>query len=499
MEAGLDGLGRRSVLALGGAGVSGLATIGTIVIASRSLTTRGAGEFFVAISLFAIVQGVCSFGAETGFQFFVPTMSADGGRRLVRIVASASLGAGLAIALIVWLLAQPIGELLAESGEPNGRTASVIRTIAVLLPFAGLYEVTMGALRARDRVLFGVVLDRIVRPLLQIVATIVAVTVSDGSRTVVVAWAVPIGLAVVVATGVLITARPTNVSETPEDVSQATFWRYTAPRSVARIAQTITQRIDVLILAAVYPLEEAAIYGTVSRCMIAGVFVATALRQTIQSRLRRLVLQGDRVAVKNMYGVSTTWLVLVTWPVYLLMITHAPLIMSAFGPEYVRGAPALVLLCSAMLVASASGLVDVVLLMLGRSWLSTINVTVALILNVTLNLLLAPEFGMIGSAIAWVVAILASNVFPLIQTAHVAGLHPGGVPLATAIAAAVLAFALPMAIGRVAFGVGIGPFAVVLVIALIVYGATLHKQRGRLKLDQFVQDLRRRVPAPSHG
>ena len=39
-----------------------------------------------------------------------------------------------------------------------------------------------------------------------------------------------------------------------------------------------------------------------------------------------------------------------------------------------------------MLVASACGLVEVVLLMLGRSWLSTANVLAALVVNVALNL-----------------------------------------------------------------------------------------------------------------
>lgn len=490
MEAGLGGLGRRSVLALGGAGVSGLTTIGTIVIATRSLETDQVGEFFVAISLFAIVQGVCSFGAETGFQFFVPTMSALGGRRLIRTVATASIAVGLSIALIVWLQADPIGRLLSEGDGPSERTASVIRTIAVFLPFAGVYEVTMGALRACDRVKFGVVLDRIARPILQIVAMIVAVTVADDARTMVVAWALPIALAVVVASVTLVTVHPRRATEVPEDITQATFWRYTGPRSIARIAQTITQRLDVLILAAVYPLDDAAIYGTVSRCMIAGVFVATALRQTVQPQLRRLVVRDDRVAVKNMYGASTTWLVLVTWPVYLMMIAYAPLIMRAFGPEYERGAPALVILSSAMLVASSCGLVDVVLLMLGRSWLSTINVVVALVLNVGLNLLLAPRYGMIGSAIAWLVAILASNVLPLAQTARVSGLHPFGVPLATATIAATFAFALPMTIARVAFGASAGPFATALAVAVVLYAATLHRERSRLKLDQLVNDLR---------
>ena len=497
-EDGLTGLGRRSALALVGAGVSGVATIATLIIASRTLTGPGAGEFFVAISLFAIIQGICSFGAETGLQYFVPTMAAPAARRLIWIVSAASAAIGLVVAVVVWFLAGPFGDLLGKGEATGGDTASVIRWVAVVLPFAGLYEVTMGALRSCDRVLVSTVIDRILRPLAQVVGMLVATAASAGSRGVVLAWALPNVVAVLCAVFLLTRLRLRNVAERTELVSQGVFWRYTAPRSVARIAQTLTQRLDVLILAAVYPLEEAAVYGTVSRCMIAGVFIASAVRQTVQPQLRRLIVHGDRAAVKNMYGASTTWLLIVTWPVYLAMITHAPLVMSAFGVDYVRGAPALVLLCLAMLVASACGLVDVVLLMLGRSWISTANVLVALVLNIALNLILAPMYGMIGSAIAWVVAILATNLLPLWQTTR-DGLHPGGTPLSTAMVLSVSTVAAPLAIERILFGPTLTPFLVTSAIALALYAWTLHRFRDRVLLDRMVSDLRRPRRAMTSG
>jgi O-antigen/teichoic acid export membrane protein len=232
--------------------------------------------------------------------------------------------------------------------------------------------------------------------------------------------------------------------------------------------------------------------------MIAGVLLATALRQTVQPMLRREIIYGDRAAVKNLYGVSTTWLVVATWPVYLAMMTHAPVVMSVFGPEYDSGSTALVLLCAAMLVATACGLVDVVLLMLGRSWLSTFNVVIALALNVVLNFALAPTYGMTGSAIAWVVAILATNLLPLSQTAR-AGLHPGGAPLWTGCAVAVTAFGLPLAVERAFFGDELWPFVVGLALSSALYVSALYLFRQRLLLDRLVSDVRRPTPTLAHG
>lgn len=495
MDDGLSGVGRRSALALVGAGVSGVATIAMLIVASRALPTDGTGEFFVAISLFAIVQGLCSLGAETGLQYFIPTMTSAGARRLVRDVSIASAVAGLVVAAVVLVASGPFTSLMSEGDGDPASAERVVRLIALVLPFAGLYEITMGALRACDQVLVSTVLDRIARPIAQVLAMLVAAWLGAGSRGVVFAWALPTVIAVVVAIGLLVRVRLRNAAQRTDTIDARTFWNYTSPRMVARVAQTLLQRLDVIILAAFFPIEDVAVYGTVSRCMIAGAFIGTALRQTLQPQLRRGIVRNDIAGVKNMYGASTTWLVLVTWPVYLAMMIFAPLVMRVFGEEYVRGSSALVLLCSAMLVASACGLVDVVLLMLGRSWLSTVNVVLALVVNVVLNLLLIPSFGITGAAIAWVVAILMTNLLPLAQTIRAAGLHPGGQALWTGIALTVVTVGTPLAVGRLVFGPSLPWFLVVYAVALAAYAAGLFLMRGPVKLDQMVNDIRRRSPA----
>ena len=494
----VTGVGRRSALALGGASVSGVATILTVIVATQSLSETGAGEFFVAIALFAIGQGLASLGAETGLQYFVPTMPSDPARTLVVRMELGSGLIGIVLAVVVFASADTVASILAGSGGATATTSDVIRLTALTLPFAGLYEVSMGALRACDAVIASTILDRVLRPIAQVLAMFAAAAAGWGSTGMFVAWVVPTVITVVVAVIRLRWVKLPTTNDHVANISPSVFWRFTGPRSVARVAQVLTQRLDVLILAAVFSIQEAAVYGAASRCMIAGVFLATALKQTIQPQLRREIAFGDRNAVKEMYGATTTWLVLVTWPLYIAMMTHAPLVMSVFGSEYITGAPALSILSSAMLVATACGLVDVVLLMLGRSWLSTINVVVALAVNVALNLALAPRLGMIGSAIAWVGAILISNLVPLAQTTRVR-LHPGGRPLWTGCLISSVVFGVPLALERLMFGSEVRPFIVVLAGALGFYGVLLYVFRRSLLLDRLIIGLRPRKSVHAHG
>ena len=382
---------------------------------------------------------------------------------------------------------------MAEGDAVN--SSGILRATAVLLPFAGLYEVTFGALRACDRVVPAIVLDRFVRPIAQ-VGAMVAVAMADGSATATAyAWALPVVGAVIVA--MVLLTRPSatrRVNGNRSSMPAGEFWHYTSPRAVARISQVLTQRLDVLLLAAIGTVEDAGVYGTVSRCMIAGVFVATAVQQMVQPRLRRLIVRGDLAGVKEMYGASTTWVVITTWPAYLTMAIFAPVVLRLFGEDAVRGSTALVILSLSMLVASACGLVEVVLLMAGRSWLSTANVLAALAINVVLNLLLIPPLGMTGSALAWMAAIFVTNLVPLYQVSRL-GLHPGGRPLFTAMGIGIGAFAMPMLACRIIGGATWPALLVGLTIGMGAYVAALVVARRWVLLDRFVRDLRPPRPA----
>jgi O-antigen/teichoic acid export membrane protein len=303
------------------------------------------------------------------------------------------------------------------------------------------------------------------------------------------AWIGPFVLATVAALYLLMRTELADFTDAERRVIDTTeFWVYTKPRAVARVAQVITQRVDVLLLAALATIEDAGVYATVSRCMIAGVFVATAVQQVVQPRLRKLVVKGELRAVKTMFEASTTWLVLATWPAYLAMGILSPFVLRMFGSENVSGATALTILSLTMLVASGCGLVDVVLLMVGKSWLSTGIVCAALGLNLVLNLLLIPRFGMNGAAIAWSVAILTTNLVPLFVVSRL-GLHPMGRALRTAVAVTFLCFAVPLVAGRLASSMSSFDALLALAIAGIAYAAALVVTRRAVLLDRFVADL----------
>jgi O-antigen/teichoic acid export membrane protein len=168
---------------------------------------------------------------------------------------------------------------------------------------------------------------------------------------------------------------------------------------------------------------------------------------------------------------------------YLVVAHVADGLLDWFGTGYDSGVGVVWVLAATMLVATAAGPVDVVLIMAGRTQANLGNALVALAVNVGVDLLLIPSLGPLGAALGWAAAILVKNLLALWQVWGALRLQPfGGGPL-VAVALSVACFGvLPWAVETVVGGGWAGVTAAVAVGGL-VYLIGCRRRRGVLALD----------------
>ena len=114
--------------------------------------------------------------------------------------------------------------------------------------------------------------------------------------------------------------RPSARAETVEGggfVTPRDYWFFTAPRGLQSIVQIALQRLDVVLVSAILGPAHAAIYAAVTRFLVFGQLGAQAITSAVQPQLGALLFSGDRKGAGRVYQVSTCWLVLLTWPLYL--------------------------------------------------------------------------------------------------------------------------------------------------------------------------------------
>jgi O-antigen/teichoic acid export membrane protein len=443
---------RGGMLNLVGAGVAGLGTIALTLIITRTFSQAAAGAFFTAMSLFLIVEAVVSLGAATGTVYFIARLRSLGQHQRIPEVMRTAVGpvaiVSVAAAIALALLAAPVARLLigGQLGRTGARPAELteeLRALAVALPFAAMLDTLLGASRGYRAMGPTAVVDRIGRPLLQLAG--VGVAAAAGSAALLAPlWALPYlpaaGAVWLWLRRIQRRSQPTATGSGSPGAPGARaatarsrhgrkplrFWRFTGPRGLASLAQITIQRVDIVLVAIIRGPAEAAVYTAATRFLVAGQFGNQAISMAAQPRFTEMFAQGDHRGANRIYQVTTAWLILLTWPLYLLAVSFGPQVLAVFGRSYSGGAAVMVILGLTMLLATGCGQVDMVLVTTGRSSWSLVNGLLAVVVNVGLDVLLIPRYGITGAAAGWSAAILLTNLMPLAQLAATKGLHPFG-------------------------------------------------------------------------
>ncbi len=170
---------------------------------------------------------------------------------------------------------------------------------------------------------------------------------------------------------------------------------------------------------------------------------------------------------REIYGLVTAAMIWLAWPFFLLLAIFGDAVLTLFGPGFDDGAVSLAVLCVAMGLATAAGTVQTILLMGGRSSWQLADKSLALVLNIALDLVLIPLWGIEGAAVAWAITIIADTLVVVWQVQRLMGVRPRGGHL---LVAAGLSLAVVGVLG-VAARVVLGSSLPVLGGAFVVIGA----------------------------
>lgn len=500
-------LARGSAANLAGSVIAAALNFVVPVVLTRGLLQGDAGVFFQVTTLFTIVVNVGTVGADTGLLRAIPQALSLGRPGDVRSQLAVALAPAFAFSLVLCgvlaVLAEPISHAATGGSESAAQSFQV--ALYVLLPAGPLavaYLLCLSASRGLGSVRPLVVIEKISRGALQTAAVVVAVALSASLTLIVLAWVLPYVAAMLVLALWLAerlrrmwhraTAEARGRPQTPVRALARDFWAFSAPRALAKAFAVVLQRFDIILVGALIGPAEAAVYTVATRFLVLGLMFVQAIQQVMAPRISTFLARQDDTRAQRLYQTTTAWLTLVSWPLYLVSACQAPVLLSIFGADYVRGGGAVVILCLTMLVATACGPVDSMLLMGGRSVLSLMNTALALTVNVALDLVLIPRMGLTGAAWGWTAGIMLTNLLPLWQVRRSMHMHPFGRATWTAMGLTAACYGVvPLAV-RLAFGATVPALVASVGLGTVLFILGAAHQRGALEIAGLTGVLRRR-------
>lgn len=496
-------LARGSSWNLAGSVVSAVVHLMLPIIITHRLSSDGAGAFFSVTALFAILMSVGTIGADTGVLWALPRAKALERRReiptLLRIAAVPVTVVSVVAAAAVVMVAPNIADIVAGGSSTERQDfVSSLYVLAFSLPLVAVYVIIVSTSRGLGSIKPLVYIDKIGRNTMQTALVGFVLLVTPSLLLAVVAWIAPYAAAVVVMGITVYRLVRLNTrggaSSTPRPLREVAkeFWGFSAPRAMSRVFSVALQRFDVLLVGSMRGLNEAAVYAAASRFLLLGLMFVQAIQQVMAPRISEFLARRDIRRAQAIYETTTAWLILISWPIYLTSASFAPFLVQVFGSGYSRGSTVVTILCLSMLVATACGPVDTVLLMGGRSRWSLLNTGSALAINVSVDLLLIPRYGITGAALGWTAGIVANNLVPLYQVHRFLSMHPFGVASIRAAFITTACFGGWGLLSRIVVGATLMGCVLAMVIGLVSYVLCLRWQHRALSLDALVSVVRQR-------
>jgi O-antigen/teichoic acid export membrane protein len=483
----VDRFARAGARNVAGAVVSATAGVVIVLVVTNGFPREVSGTLFASTALFLLLLALCELGTDAGLARWVPTYLVAGrvaAARRTTVVATVPVAAvSAAVGVVLFVFAEPVARML-DDGPAVDDVARVLRVLAVCLPVAAVYDTALAATRAHGTITPTVLCERLGRSTGQILAVVAVQLAGGGVVALAAAWALPYVVSFVVAGLWLRAIRGGAAGDDPlptTDVRNA-FWRFTTPRAVGQVLQAALQRVDIVLVTALLGVVDGAVYTAATRFVVFGQIGTLAVQQVLQPQLSEVLASEDRDAARRLLRTATAWIMAMAWPIYLSFAIAAPVALQAFGDGYGGGSSTVVILSLAMLVATAVGPVDVVLLMSGRSGTSTLNAGLALAVDVVGVLLLTGPFDITGAAIAWAAAILVRNGLAFAQIRRHLGLTTVGRSTVTVALVVGVPFAAVAPLVRWGIDAGHDVAAALVVVAAAVAAAGLWRTRGRTGL-----------------
>lgn len=489
----LGRIARGGSLNLVGSVVSAVSSFLLVVAVANAFDENTAGMLFAATSLFVILEALSGLGTDTGLARFLLRYEAQGRYGDVVTAIRAALAPAAVTALLCAVTLFVAAPWLAPRlglGAAGGQ--QMLRVAAVALPFATLNDVTLATTRAFGKMRPTVLVDSILRCSAQLLAVVAVGAVGAGAVALAGAWTLPYLLTSAIATVVTVRVVRSRAAGWPahgpgdRSVTRREFWSFTWPRSIARLAQIAIQRVDIILIAALVDAAAAAVYTAATRFVVLGQFSQIAIQRVLQPRLTALLARDEHDTVRDVFKVSTSWSIALSWPLYLATACAAPLYLQIFGSGYrADGVTVVVVMAIGMMLAMAAGPLDTLLLMAGGSTTSLWNTLTALAVNVALCLVLIPAWGITGAAVAWAAAVVVRNAMTLVQVYRMSRITPFSRGATVVAVAAVGCFAVPLlAVGTLA-ELTLATFLVAFIGGGALYAAVLWFEREPLALSAF--------------
>ena len=181
------------------------------------------------------------------------------------------------------------------------------------------------------------------------------------------------------------------------------------PMALSAIAYFIMQSVDIIILTAYEGFESIAYYSVAVKLATVTALALMSVNIVVAPKIAEIYSTNDFEKLNKLINDSARIIFVISIPVLIILFVFSDFMLGLFGENYVLAREALLLLLGGQFFSSLCGPGAVYLNMTGKQKRLNTILILGLGINVILNLVLIPAYGIEGAAVATLISMIFWN------------------------------------------------------------------------------------------
>jgi O-antigen/teichoic acid export membrane protein len=380
--------------------ISALVTFFSQMALARLLGSYELGVF-MTVWVWVIMAGTfATLGFSVSVIRFLPAYRETGEGDLLRGFVGAghliSLGLGALMALLGWAV-------ITWRGDAIGAHYVVPMLLALgCIPAFALTEFQDGLGRSLGWIELALAPPHIGRPLLLLSGLMVAIAAGWPASAATAALAALFACwAVVAGQHVLQRRRLDRTVAVPARRYAIADWlKLSFPLLLLEGFGLLLLNLDVLLLNLYVSPDQIGIYSTAVRVISLVGFIGFAVTTVAMPEFARLHAAGERERIAQHWREMRRWTFIPSAAAAVAIVLLGPFLLALFGPDFPAGWPVMAVVAVGLVIRALAGPAQSLLAMSGHQNLAAAILGATVFINVVLNLLLIPHYGIMGTAVA---------------------------------------------------------------------------------------------------
>ena len=380
------------------------------VILARLMGSYEYGIFVFVWTAMVIVGDITCLGYQTSVIRFIPQYRERNesdllrglhrGSRLV-VFAVSSVAALAGYCFVTWF--------------PESLDAVYLQPFLIglaLLPLIAMSDLMSGIARAQGWALLALAPVYLVRPLLILAVLIIVIMSGFDASGATAIWSALVATAITTAGTMLITEKGVDreIEPGPRRYDMRHWLLVSLPIFLVEGFYFILTNADVLMVGWYMEPDDVAVYFAAVKILALVHFVYFAVRAGAAQRFSTLLHSDDPEELARFARQTVTWTFWPSLAMALVMLVAGDFLLSLFGAGFVDGHELMAILCVGIIARAAVGPSESLLTMAGHERVCALAYGGALAVNLTLNMVLIPAYGLMGAAIATAIALCVEAV-----------------------------------------------------------------------------------------